>query len=180
MGLSDIGQAITCKPTCSNCCRQPFYISIIEGLALYRWLAEHGRWTPSFKTKVQEVRDKTLALSLPVWLLSNIACPLLDDAGLCTAYEARPFHCRVTFSIGDPQECHPHSLANDLPILPRTAVVQEFNEQERGLLKRHELRGLLLPLAEAVLVAEEIASGKLKIEAAERRFSKDYLEASHA
>jgi Fe-S-cluster containining protein len=165
----------TCKVGCSNCCHHPFLITVVEGLLLYQHLSAHGRWSPSFKKRVRETRDKTLGLSFEVWLLSNIACPLLNDKNECSAYESRPVHCRTTFSNGDPRYCHPHELGELTRMLPNTESVVNFNNFVQARLHRIGVPGPLMPLSEAVLLGEAIVTGELAIEESAIQHIKDFL-----
>jgi Fe-S-cluster containining protein len=167
---------ITCKVGCSNCCHHPFLVTIAEGLLLYRWLVSHGRWTPSLRKRVEQTRDKTLGLAFEIWLLSNIPCPLLEDRK-CSAYEARPLHCRATFSTGDPEMCHPHELGGDTRLVQSTETIVMFNSKVRGLLKRVGVTAPLMPLAEAVLLGEAIDAGNMEIEDTDLHHAKDLLRA---
>jgi len=169
-------RAVSCKVGCSNCCHHPFLVTLPEGLLLYRWLSTHGRWTPSLRKRIEETRDKTLGLAFRVWLLSNIPCPLLEDHK-CLAYEARPLHCRTTFSRGDPEMCHPHELGSSAGIIPNTEVIISYNNQLLALLKRLGLQGSLMPLAEAVLIGEAVDSGKIEIEESALQHAKDLFGA---
>jgi len=169
-------RAVSCKIGCSNCCHHPFLITLPEGLLLYRWLAAHGRWTPSLRKRVEQTRDKTLGLAFRVWLLSNIPCPLLEDRK-CVAYDARPLHCRATFSRGAPEMCHPHELGSGTGLVPNTEVIVGYNSQVRALFKRIGIPGALMPLAEAVLLGEAIDSGQIEIEDSALQHAKDLFSA---
>ncbi len=163
--LGDTKAAITCTARCAHCCHHPVYLSILEGVLLYRWFAKQGLWTPSFRARIQSARDRTLGLAFDVWLLSNLPCPFLDDNNLCVAYDARPLNCRVTWAMGDPHYCHPHRLGSQILLLPRSDVVQRFHEQERNLLQRLGASPPpLMPLGEAVLLGEALANGTLQLE----------------
>ena len=163
----------SCRAGCSYCCHHPFLITIVEGLLLYRGLSSKGRWTPSLKKRVKEARDKTLGLAFDVWLLSNMPCPLLDENKLCSAYESRPLHCRTTFSNGNPAFCHPHELGEGTGLLPNVNVVSDFNGRVQTLLRRIKIPGPLMPLSEAVLIGEAIATGELSIEESALQLVKD-------
>jgi len=166
---------ISCRTGCANCCHHPFLVTVLEGLLLYRFLASHGKWTPSLRKQVHEARDKTLGLAFEVWLLSNIPCPLLDTRMKCTAYEARPVHCRTTFSVGDPELCHPHKLGTNTPLADNTSVIVGFNIRVQELLKKLGSHGRLMPLSEALLLAEAIDNDTLSIEASDIQYIHDLL-----
>lgn len=156
---------VSCSAGCSNCCHYPLSVSILDGISLYQWLVSHGHWNNKLKARLQEHKDQTWDLAPEVWSLAMIPCPLLSEKGLCSAYEARPFLCRTLFSRGDPHYCHPHRMGAGLAgILHREAEVDALWKAERQLLKRHQLRQILLPLSTALLLGERVAKGDLEIE----------------
>lgn len=154
---------VVCKKGCHHCCYHPVYLTVLEGIALYQALQADALWTRSVRERFQEVSNKTWRLAPEVWSLSLIPCPLLDEkAGTCQAYEHRPFQCRITYAIGDPQNCHPHHLGPGM--LPRRDLMEGVAAVEAPLLLRHHLRFIRLPLATAVLFGEKIAEGELELE----------------
>lgn len=94
----------TCRMGCTHCCHYPVRISILEGIVLYRALQTKNLWNSDLKHALQEHSKRTFEVAPEVWLLAGIACPLLAE-GQCTAYDARPFSCRMTFSTRDPDRC---------------------------------------------------------------------------
>jgi len=167
---------VMCKAGCSDCCRHPVVISALEGALLYQWLANRGKWTPTFKRKVQDTAELTSDVAMEVWLLANIPCPLLGQDNLCAAYEARPFNCRTTLSVGDPYYCHPHRIADGSAIVSRVSVLQQFHEEEQKLLKRYGLKHFLMPISKALLVGERIITGNLDLENVDRVLLEEYAE----
>lgn len=164
----------SCRKGCSNCCYHPFLVTINEGVLLYRWLVEKGQWSRQVRVRAEEVRSKTMGLGFEVWLASNIACPLLNlSTNECTAYGGRPMHCRVTFSTGDAELCHPHRLGAETPLVPNTETVVQFTNEMRALLKRLGMFGTLMPLAEALLLGEAIDTGKLPFEESDLQHVRD-------
>lgn len=157
-------QVPSCRVGCANCCHHPFYISMMEGLLLYRWLVAHGRWNNTLRDQIKEVRNKVLGLPFEVWLMSNIACPLLTQEKKCLAYEARPLHCSLTYSVGDPEQCHPHELSTATGLVPHVEEIMAFNSSVAAKVKRLEIWGALMPLSEVLLLAEGIETGQLDIE----------------
>jgi Fe-S-cluster containining protein len=170
---------VSCTKGCHNCCYHPITISLLEGLTLYRGLADRHLWTTSLKDLFKATAERTNGLSFEVWLLSMIACPLLGKDGLCGAYEARPFACRITYSVGDPALCHPHEIGEHTRILPKREALERLAAAETPLLKRHQLPHLRMPLAVAVLYGERIAKGELDLEDTEHVVWKDLLDAHH-
>ncbi len=164
----------TCRSGCSNCCYHPVTISILEGTLLYRHLKKEGLFTSEMRKHLQHSSDTLLGASYAVWLLSVIACPLLDG-DKCTAYSARPFVCRTTISTGDPHYCHPHQLGENTKIADRIEVVQSFHEVETKILRGHRLDHLLVPVGTSVLVGERISEGQLEISRANKDLIFEYV-----
>lgn len=176
--LSDQKRAISCRPGCSNCCYHPVHLSALEGVLLYRHLVSRGKWTPTFRAKIQEHADKTRDLSYEVWLLSLIPCPLLDlSTNRCTAYAGRPFQCRVTFSSGDPHNCHPHRISES-EIINKHEVSREFHERVSRAIRRHGITMIIMPLSVAIFLGESISNGEIDLESADIAVLKDYLEST--
>lgn len=167
------GLTITCSAGCSACCTHPVMIGLLEGILVYRWLTLHGMWTADLRARLTKHASETWALAHEVWWLSNIPCPLLVD-DRCSVHEGRPFVCRATISTGDPTYCHPHRLGLETGIVPRAAVVDEFQRLEEQKLRANGLVALQLPISKALLVAEAILSGTLAIEAVAASLVKDF------
>jgi hypothetical protein len=142
-------------------------ITALEGVLLYRWLASHGRWTPSFQARIREHASKTKDLAFEVWFLSVLPCPLLDETTKrCTAYAARPYLCRVTYSLGAPEKCHPHKIEQS-GLVNKQAVVKTFHSEQSKIVKKHGLQMVLMPLSTAILIGEKIHTGQIELEAAD-------------
>jgi len=159
---AEMGSHLSCRKGCSNCCYHPVLMTLLEGLTLYKWLHENGLWTNALKETLKKTARKTHNLPFEVWSLGLIPCPLLDDNGLCKAYEARPFSCRITYSTGDPKNCHPHSLGPGM--FPKSAAFEKLTAAETPILRRHHLVHFRLPLAASVLYGELIAQGGLDLD----------------
>lgn len=168
---------LTCSKGCHHCCYNPFLVSILEGISIYRWLAENRMWSTTLKAKFEAHHDAVLALSPEVWLLSQIPCPLLDgDKGICKAYEGRPFACRVTASTGDPYYCHPHRLVRADGIVPRLDVLSRLASKDAAILQRLRTVHALMPFSTAVLYGERITKGDMSIEDYPRQVGAAMLE----
>lgn len=154
--VSAAGSEIMCTKGCNNCCYHPVLVSLFEGISLYRWLVSNHLWTVSLKQNLTEMAERVKGLSLSVWMLSAIPCPLLTKEGTCSAHAARPFSCRVTFSVGDPQDCHPHHIGESTGILPKTELMGLVVKEEEALLWQHKVPYFRIPLAKALLGAERI------------------------
>lgn len=155
---------VSCTRGCSHCCHYPVIISVWEGIQLYLWLSQNKMWTRKLREVFSATKDKTWDLAPEIWILSQIPCPLLKD-NECSAYEARPLFCRTVFSRGDPYYCHPHRLGTgQAGILDRTEAIDRLRSVETQLLRRHRQKLVLLPLAAAVLLGEQICNGDVEME----------------
>ncbi len=148
---------VSCKSGCSACCSYPLYISILEGMLLYRHLTAKGHWSPALRKKLEKHSEQTFDLPAETWLMLDLPCPLLEK-NKCTAYDARPFTCRTLYAVSDPKLCHPHR-ATDAVYLDRMRVTAKFREAESKILARHKLALLGMPVSKAILVAEKIFNG---------------------
>lgn len=162
--LEEGGLALSCTKGCNSCCHYPVMVSIFEGISLYRWLYDNQLWTTSLKKRLAEAVDRVKGLSLEVWLLSMIPCALLTPEGTCSVYQARPFACRVTYSIGDPEYCHPHRMGEDSGMLPKKVLFEVLEQEEAQLLRPHHSPHFRLPLAKALLLGEQVSDGDIALE----------------
>lgn len=89
---------IVCRKGCNDCCNAVFDLSFIEALYLRK----------RFKEVLPEVRQKVLDRCRKAekeWQdifregndlsAARLRCPLLNDEGGCSCYEARPVNCRT-------------------------------------------------------------------------------------
>jgi Fe-S-cluster containining protein len=150
---------VSCHQNCTHCCHYPLYVTILEGILVYQWLADHRLWVRSIQDKLKEAAARTAGLSLNIWLLSNTPCPLLDDDGLCRVYKGRPLYCRTAYSRGEPHFCHPHRFLDAEFLIDRKEPTEALIETETSILKRLRLRRVLMPFAVAVLYGERVARG---------------------
>jgi Fe-S-cluster containining protein len=153
---SETKTAVTCQKACNHCCHYPVLVSVLEGVSLFRWLADQNLWRKDLKERVQEAHRRVWGLSPGVWMLSLIPCVLLTAEGLCGAYAARPFICRTTVSIGDPHYCHPHRFTEGAAIVSRRGIVEQLQEIENRLLKSARLTVIRLPIPTAILMGERL------------------------
>ena len=159
---SSITNRISCSKGCSACCSYPVYISILEGMLLFRYLTEHGHWTPSFRKKLEAHADKTWDLAAEIWLLLDMPCPLLDK-GKCLAYEERPFTCRALYQLNDPYNCVPKRIASGR-FADKEDITARFREVETQILAQHKLSLLGMPISKAILLGEKILAGDADLE----------------
>lgn len=160
--LAGEGASITCSKGCAHCCYHPVYITLLEGVSLYQNLQANGLWTTRLRGALEEHADKVRGLSPEVWAMSLVPCPLLDNDKLCRAYEDRPFSCRVTYSLANPENCHPHKLGPGM--LPKKELLETLSVAEAQILFRHHLKHFRIPLSMAVLYGERIATGEVELE----------------
>lgn len=167
-------RVVSCKVGCSACCYHPLLVTILEAIPIYGYLVERGRWVPSLKQALQKSAELTTGLDIGVWLLSKIACPMLKD-DRCSIHDVRPFACRVTATSGDPYYCAPQRLGPETMMVPRAGYLREFHEREAVLLRKHGLLHLTMPIGRAVLLAEKICTGNLRLEDLDRTYLHDHL-----
>jgi len=160
--LSDAGASITCRKGCNLCCYHPVFATLLEGAAIYQSLIDQGKWSLTLKESLQKHHEQVRGLAPEVWILSMLACPLLDDQGLCKTYLNLPFQCRNTYSIGNPENCHPHHIG--FGMMPRTELFQAITPAETNILRRHNLQHFRIPLSVAILYGERIVTGEIELE----------------
>ena len=166
---------VTCKAGCANCCMYPRVVTIAEAILLYRFLASKGRLTGALRKKIQTHASTTDFLSPAVWMLSNIPCPLLDDDNKCRGYEARPLGCRLTLSTGLPEKCHPNTL--DITEMAATRdILPEVAAFETRLLKTHGISTVRMSISRALLIAERVLSGEVRLMDIESIFYWDFIK----
>ena len=176
MAANEAKTSITCREGCSNCCYHPVHITALEGALLYRYLADNGRWTPSVQERIRAHAERTRDLPYEVWFLSVIPCPLLDEkTKKCTAYKGRPFFCRATFALGDPDLCHPHKI-EETEMVPRDRMVAAFHNEQAKVMRKHQLTTIIMPLSVAVLMGEKIVNGTIDLEQADVEVLREYAE----
>lgn len=173
--LSD-HQGTSCKSGCAHCCYHPVYLSAVEGVLLYRKIVSKGLWSPKFKSQILDHAHKTMDLPYEVWLLSMLPCPMLKtDTRTCMAYRDRPFACRITVSVGDPDACHPHRIV-EASIVNKVDVTRDFYAAVSKVTKRHGIGVIIMPLSVALLIGESIDQGEVGLESADMEVLKRYVE----
>lgn len=153
---------LTCQPGCHHCCSHPLEISVFEAIPIYRYLVARGRWTPSFVQTLDAHSNATNFISPPVWLLTQISCPVLSD-GRCSIYEVRPVQCRVTWANGDPHYCHGQRFGPETSLLARDELMGDFLGYERLLANQVGLPFFTVPISRALLLAEQLVTGRITL-----------------
>lgn len=165
--IADDGDArlprVSCKAGCAACCSYPVYVSILEGMLLYRHLTEKGHWTPALRAKLQAHDKKTYDLSSEVWVLLDLACPLLDKNKRCIGYAARPFSCRTLYALTPASFCAPTQMLS-ARYVQREDLMNKFRKVEAEILARHKLGLIGLSISKAILLAEKIMTGEVDLE----------------
>lgn len=116
---------VTCRPGCSWCCRQPVFISPLEGAAIReavrnaRRTDEVRRRTAAYLTELEARSGSRNALLTLLHAAQGKArtpahaqraavfgpeCPFLDNA-MCSIYPVRPLMCREHVSFDDVAKC---------------------------------------------------------------------------
>ena len=173
--VSGVKSAIMCVSGCAHCCYYPAVISVLEGIVLYRWLVNKGRWQ-ALRSKLKSHAEVTFGLAFEVWMLSMTPCPLLTDTHVCLGYDARPLSCRLTYSVGDPLLCHPYRVGKSTWLLPRVSFQAELAYVEESLLKNLGSMYVTFPISKALLLAESICLGKLDFEALNAWIFREYKQ----
>lgn len=83
--------AWACGPGCAFCCHLLVRMGRSESAALFEAVA--ARWE-EIRPRVEANVARAAALDAAGYRAARIRCALLDDAGRCTAYAARPLACR--------------------------------------------------------------------------------------
>lgn len=102
------GGAIFCGKGCRNCCSLAVHTGFAEAVAVSRQLSEEqGRAVEAYATKLRDLMQGVS--ELPQYLRLHRQqmgfCPLLNDAGECGVYAARPLTCRSLISTKESAWC---------------------------------------------------------------------------
>ncbi len=87
---------LACKAGCHYCCHLPVQVRAYEAFALAAWLRREwdcealAALVARLRASLERIRE----LGEEGRKRTNLACALLDDAGRCRAYAARPAQCR--------------------------------------------------------------------------------------
>lgn len=149
---------VSCRAGCDWCCRQPVYITPLEGVAIRDFVAGNGmatragRETERYLSEIAARRqgasglaalhESVLGMGPPPTDRQRHAvygpkCIFLNRDGLCSIYPARPLMCREHISFDDPRRCE-----RDEPFLgldkPRFSEVSSWLTQ-RSVEARHRM-----------------------------------------
>jgi len=104
---SDNG-TIFCGKGCRNCCSLAVHAGFVEALAVARRLSgEQASEVASYAVRLRDLLQGVQ--ELPEYLRLHRKeigfCPLLNDAGECSVYAARPLSCRSLISTRESKWC---------------------------------------------------------------------------
>ena len=99
------GVLLACAPGCALCCSLRVEVMPVEAFRLAAWL--RTRFTAARLAELRGRLRRNVAITADLGGVearkrANLPCALLDGAGRCSAYEARPAQCR---------RCHSARLA---------------------------------------------------------------------
>jgi hypothetical protein len=95
------GVKVDCTRGCSFCCNMQVHVAPHEAFTLASWLTKHFD-APRLARVIERLREnvaKTRQMGMEARKRANLPCALLGDDGACSAYEARPAHCRRFHSV---------------------------------------------------------------------------------
>lgn len=102
------GGSIFCGKGCSNCCSLAVHTGFAEALAVARSLDDaQERAVEAYAVKLRELVQGVTELPQYLRLHRQEAgfCPLLNEAGACSAYSVRPLTCRSLISTRESKWC---------------------------------------------------------------------------
>ena len=96
---------IACASGCSFCCYQPVRVSPAEAFFLARQIGERPEAMAAVRDTAALLLGRPADAPKVVWT----RCPLLDQAGRCTVYAARPLACHshVSIDVNDCKNAYP-------------------------------------------------------------------------
>lgn len=109
-----------CQPGCPGCCHVMIGVTPPEVIAISDYIhRELPDREAEVRSRAGRNSDATATLDHHQYADAKVPCPLLDDAGNCSAYPRRPLRCRAwcSLSVDRCRECYAGSLVHDrLPI----------------------------------------------------------------
>lgn len=116
---------VSCRLGCDHCCKQPVFITPLEGLAIRNMVDSSGLAeavsdrTARYRAEIAARRHGAAGLRSLLRSVRGLGapptraerravfgihCPFLEN-GRCTIYAARPLMCREHISFDDPRKC---------------------------------------------------------------------------
>lgn len=115
------GRPVQCRGLgCNGCCRG------LVGLSRAEWADIRRRLTDADLQTVPDPRTVDL---------TTLRCPLLDEAGGCRVYEARPIACRGYAALTPAEHCDPENGVRDV-LIARDGVACAHERREELVLAR--------------------------------------------
>ena len=148
---------ISCKKSCSGCCRRYIEITVAEASIIVSFLKREKLWD-SVKEKAERVSSMVKKVPSNAWFKMDIKCPILDDNDLCSAYSVRPPVCAVHYAKSNPAVCNPSKVSNQK--YDPVEFLEEFTESRKKLsstLAGYGVLQIVLPLPTALLMADRIS-----------------------
>lgn len=113
---SDTRYTIACQAGCWFCCVTPVAATVFEAamvLSAVLTLPEEQQQRIRERLDARIAAQDTALTEAPNTRVRFLQrCPLLNESGECSVYEARPLACRSLLS-GDAERCRRHFLEND-------------------------------------------------------------------
>jgi len=175
------GEAVTCRPGCSDCCHAVFDISLVEALYINHKFNQdfQGLERQAVLDRADEAERKQVKLARKAFKRSEsgvqaedvleevakkrIRCPLLKADDTCELYHARPVTCRlygVPMAMAD--QSYTCGLSGFEPGKPyptvnleriRMALAELSQEIVDSLNTKLKFDGMLVPVATALMTA---------------------------
>ncbi|CAA7623532.1 hypothetical protein MCP1_40113 [Candidatus Terasakiella magnetica] len=102
-------RALACKVGCTACCHQSVNVTAGQVMVVKAYILRHLKGDlPKIASRLRHTR-KGLGETMGA---VGVRCPLLDQEGGCTVYEARPLSCRA-FNSFDRGACEASFLGQD-------------------------------------------------------------------
>lgn len=153
---------LACRRGCSLCCHLRVAATAPEVLALASFVcsALDGPALADLRSRIAASATRLRALPREHLFATNLPCPLLDDAGACGMYAARPLNCRAYHSL-DYAACLASFQQPDDPTLghPQSAAIARVHAGvQQGLREVGEAAGTDTRQYELVTALDEALS----------------------
>lgn len=126
---------IACKTGCSYCCRMEVSISNSEALLLLSAVqAQPEEMQQRLRARIDALAPRLRGVNAETRRRLNEPCPLLNDDGACSVYDARPLGCRSHVSF-DMAACVADVENLDAPVPIPTS--RTLTQQRDAIRPRH-------------------------------------------
>jgi len=148
---------ITCKPKCSACCKRYVPITLAEALVLIDFLKKHERWD-RVAASAEAQRDASMTVRPVAWFKMGLACPILNQDGMCDAYPVRPVACSAHFAVSPPEACGPLSTSfNQFEPCEFAEVHVEFAKAFDTVVSASSSLRIRAPVSAALLMGDKLS-----------------------